>query len=146
MTRNGQTSYTPGTSSRRPQRFETVVSVSERRLFHSAAFSSDGGGCQPAEAQQCSGWRGSGGGGGGLQLGATPWSPADCGQQDGSGQAVAYSATPALATDVYMQTLCPSYTMLTYTHTPLLTNFGVRATFQTTGRVIQQQHGASLAL
>ncbi|KAK7883170.1 hypothetical protein WMY93_029344 [Mugilogobius chulae] len=37
-----------------------------------------------------------------------------------------YSVTTTLAngTDLYMQTLCPSYTMLTYTHAPLLTNFG----------------------
>lgn len=78
-------------------------------------------------AQQCSGWRAPPISGS-LQLGATPWSPADYGQQqDGSAQAAAYSATPPLAADVFMQTLCPSYTMLTYTHTPLLTNFGVRA-------------------
>lgn len=93
--------------------------------------------CHPVEAsdaaQQC--WKSPpGGGGGGLQLGATPWSPTDCGQQDSSTQPMAYSATPALAADVYMQTLCPSYTMLTYTHTPLLTNFGVRVQFQTAGR------------
>uniref|UniRef100_H3DA45 OCA domain-containing protein n=1 Tax=Tetraodon nigroviridis TaxID=99883 RepID=H3DA45_TETNG len=59
----------------------------------------------------------------GLPLGAASWSPADCGQQDGSA-AAAYSAAPALAADVYMQTLCPSYAMLTYAPTPLLTNLG----------------------
>ncbi|CAL1570863.1 unnamed protein product [Knipowitschia caucasica] len=40
-----------------------------------------------------------------------------------------YTVTTALSTstELYMQTLCPSYTMLTYTHTPLLTNFGTVA-------------------
>lgn len=60
----------------------------------------------------------------GLQPGVTPWSSSDYNQQDRSAQTLAYSATPTLTADVYMQTLCPSYTMLTYTHTPLLTNFG----------------------
>ncbi|XP_029699945.1 POU domain class 2-associating factor 1 isoform X2 [Takifugu rubripes] len=93
---------------------------------YAPVFSSDGGVCHPAEASDAAqqGWRAPPGAGAGLQLGATPWSPTDCGQQDGSTQPMAYSATPALAADVYMQTLCPSYTMLTYTHTPLLTNFG----------------------
>nr|XP_054598891.1 POU domain class 2-associating factor 1 isoform X1 [Nothobranchius furzeri] len=53
------------------------------------------------------------------------WSPSDYNQQDPTAQTLAYPAAPALAADVYMQTLCPSYTMLTYTHTPLLTNFGI---------------------
>ncbi|KPP69018.1 POU domain class 2-associating factor 1-like, partial [Scleropages formosus] len=41
---------------------------------------------------------------------------------------------PAYTTDVYVQPVCPSYTvvgppsMLTYTHTPLFTNFGTRPT------------------
>ncbi|KAI1893467.1 hypothetical protein AGOR_G00124020 [Albula goreensis] len=40
---------------------------------------------------------------------------------------------PAYTTDMYVQPVCPSYTvvgpssMLTYTHTPLFTNFGARA-------------------
>ncbi|XP_010891993.1 POU domain class 2-associating factor 1 [Esox lucius] len=40
---------------------------------------------------------------------------------------------PTLTTDMYMQPICPSYTvvgpssMLTYTHTPLFTNFGTLA-------------------
>lgn len=54
----------------------------------------------------------------GLQ--PAPWSSTDYNQQDRP----AYSTTPTLTADVYMPTLCPSYTMLTYTHTPLLTNFG----------------------
>ncbi|XP_015228432.1 PREDICTED: POU domain class 2-associating factor 1-like [Cyprinodon variegatus] len=53
-----------------------------------------------------------------------PWSSSDYSQQDSTAQTLAYPAAPALTADVYMQTLCPSYTMLTYTHTPLLTNFG----------------------
>ncbi|XP_077944944.1 POU domain class 2-associating factor 1 [Gasterosteus aculeatus] len=32
--------------------------------------------------------------------------------------------SPGTAADVYVQTLCPSYAMLTYTHAPLLANFG----------------------
>lgn len=61
----------------------------------------------------------------GLQHAVTPWSSCDYNQQDRPAQTLAYSATPTLTADVYMQTLCPSYTMLTYTHAPLLTNFGV---------------------
>ncbi|KAF3692587.1 POU domain class 2-associating factor 1 [Channa argus] len=60
----------------------------------------------------------------GLQSAMTPWSSPEYSQQDSSAQTLAYPTTPTLTADVYMQTLCPSYTMLTYTHTPLLTNFG----------------------
>ncbi|XP_071761660.1 POU domain class 2-associating factor 1 [Centroberyx gerrardi] len=60
----------------------------------------------------------------GLQAAVTPWSSPDYNQQDPSAQPLAYPAPPTLTADVYMQTLCPSYTMLTYTHAPLLTNFG----------------------
>lgn len=67
-----------------------------------------------------------------LQATATPWtSPEYDQQQERSQQTLAYSATA----DVYMQTLCPSYTMLTYTHAPLLTNFGVSRTWMV-GRVL----------
>ncbi|XP_060902008.1 POU domain class 2-associating factor 1 [Labrus mixtus] len=60
-----------------------------------------------------------------LQTAVTPWTSSDFNQQDRSAaQSFAYTSTPALPADVYMQTLCPSYTMLTYTHTPMLTNFG----------------------
>lgn len=59
-----------------------------------------------------------------LQANTPPWT--DYGQQqERLPQPLSYSATA----DVYMQTLCPSYTMLTYTHTPLLTNFGVSPTW-----------------
>ncbi|XP_074535847.1 POU domain class 2-associating factor 1 [Halichoeres trimaculatus] len=103
-------------------------------------FSSDGAAGSPAEAspaggeagQQCAGWKSpasssssSSSSGGGLQAAVTPWSLSDYNQQEHSAaQAPAYTTTPTLSADVYMQTLCPSYTMLTYTHTPLLTNFG----------------------
>lgn len=59
-----------------------------------------------------------------CQPAGIPWSLSDYSQQERPAQTPAYSATPTLTADVYMQTLCPSYTMLTYAHTPLLTNFG----------------------
>uniref|UniRef100_A0A672I7W1 POU class 2 homeobox associating factor 1 n=1 Tax=Salarias fasciatus TaxID=181472 RepID=A0A672I7W1_SALFA len=64
--------------------------------------------------------------GAGLPPAMMPWSSSDYSQQqqDPPAQTAAHPAGPALAADLYMQTLCPSYTMLTYTHTPLLTNFG----------------------
>lgn len=71
---------------------------------------------------QCSSWKTSAGGAAPL------WSSSDYNQQDSTAQTLGYQAAPALTADVYMQTLCPSYTMLTYTHTPLLTNFGVSTT------------------
>uniref|UniRef100_A0A8C9Y0L4 OCA domain-containing protein n=1 Tax=Sander lucioperca TaxID=283035 RepID=A0A8C9Y0L4_SANLU len=74
---------------------------------------------------QCAGWRSvPAATSAGQQPAVTPWSSSDY-QQDLSAQTLAYPATPTLTADVFMQTLCPSYTMLTYTHTPLLTNFGV---------------------
>uniref|UniRef100_A0A3P8S0P0 OCA domain-containing protein n=1 Tax=Amphiprion percula TaxID=161767 RepID=A0A3P8S0P0_AMPPE len=74
---------------------------------------------------QCSGWKAAPSvSSAGLQPAVMPWSSSDYNQQDQSAQTLAYPATPTLTADVYMQTLCPSYTMLTYTHTPLLTNFG----------------------
>ncbi|KAM6933572.1 POU domain class 2-associating factor 1 [Xenentodon cancila] len=87
-------------------------------LPEQAASAADG-------ALQCSGWRSApaAAAGAALQSAAVPWSSPDFNQPD-SAQTLAYSAGPALTADVYMQTLCPSYTMLTYTHTPLLTNFG----------------------
>ncbi|KAM4628328.1 POU domain class 2-associating factor 1 [Polymixia lowei] len=66
----------------------------------------------------------------GLQPALTHWSSPDCNQPDPSVQTLAYPASSSLTADMYMQTLCPSYTvvgpptMLTYTHAPLLTNFG----------------------
>ncbi|KAM9733232.1 POU domain class 2-associating factor 1 [Menidia menidia] len=74
----------------------------------------------------CSGWKAtpSGAGSGVAGSAVMPWSSSDYSQQDSGPQTLAYQAAPALTADIYMQTLCPSYTMLTYTHTPLLTNFG----------------------
>ncbi|KAM9853539.1 uncharacterized protein pou2af1 [Aulostomus maculatus] len=60
----------------------------------------------------------------GLQPAVTSWASSDYHQPDTSAQTLTYPAAPTLTADVYMQTLCPSYTMLTYTHTPLLANFG----------------------
>ncbi|XP_068561702.1 POU domain class 2-associating factor 1 [Cebidichthys violaceus] len=101
---NNQSSYTPG------------MFVSD--VAEPAAAVGDGG------LQQCAGWRaapcGGGGGGGGLQPAVTSWSSSEYNQA----QTLAYPPTSTLTADVYMQTLCPSYTMLTYTHAPLLTNFG----------------------
>ncbi|XP_039987078.1 POU domain class 2-associating factor 1 [Xiphias gladius] len=73
---------------------------------------------------QCTGWKAPPpANSAGLQPAITPWSSPEYNQQDPSAQTLAYPAT-TLTADLYMQTLCPSYTMLTYTHTPLLTNFG----------------------
>lgn len=96
---------------------------------------------------QCAGWKAvSPATSGGLQPAVTPWSSSDYNQQDRSAQTLAYSATPTLTADVYMQTLCPSYTMLTYTHTPLLTNFGVsRRQICVWTKVCLKFHQASLA-
>lgn len=73
-------------------------------------------------ALQCAGWKAAPpASSGGLQPPTTSWTSSEYNQQqERAPQTLAYSATA----DVYMQTLCPSYTMLTYTHAPLLTNFG----------------------
>ncbi|XP_061638064.1 POU domain class 2-associating factor 1 [Phyllopteryx taeniolatus] len=60
----------------------------------------------------------------GLQPAGTPWSSPDYSEQVTSAQPLAYPAGPTWTADVYMQTLYPSYTMLAYTQTPLLTNVG----------------------
>ncbi|XP_058490233.1 POU domain class 2-associating factor 1 [Solea solea] len=70
--------------------------------------------------QQCTGWKTPSTATGAAM---TTWSSHEYCQQEPSAQTLAYPAT-SLTADLYMQTLCPSYTMLTYTHTPLLTNFG----------------------
>ncbi|KAM9801196.1 POU domain class 2-associating factor 1 [Neosynchiropus ocellatus] len=59
----------------------------------------------------------------GPQSTSAHWSASDVVLQDPSTQMATYIAAPSLAADRCMQTLCPSYTMLTYTHTPVLTNF-----------------------
>lgn len=75
--------------------------------------------------QQCGGWKATPPvTSAGLQPAGMTWSSSDYNQQDAPAHTLTYPATSTLTADVYMQTLCPSYTMLTYTHTPLLTNFG----------------------
>uniref|UniRef100_A0A3B4UFQ4 POU class 2 homeobox associating factor 1 n=1 Tax=Seriola dumerili TaxID=41447 RepID=A0A3B4UFQ4_SERDU len=101
----------------------------QRHMTLTSIFGSDVAGGTAAEPSatggdaglQCTGWRAPPPApGAGLQ----PWSSPEYNQQDPSAQPLAYPAT-TLTADLYMQTLCPSYTMLTYTHAPLLTNFGV---------------------
>lgn len=113
-----------------------LIPVSEARVcacLNSGIFGSDVAGAPPPEQPtavsdgglQCTGWKAAAlATSAGLQPAVTPWPSSDY-SQDRTAQTLAYSATPTLTADVYMQTLCPSYTMLTYTHTPLLTNFGV---------------------
>lgn len=77
------------------------------------------------EGLQCAGWKAAPTvTNTGLQPAGMSWSSSNYNQQDSAAQTLAYPGTPTLTADVYMQALCPSYTMLTYTHTPLLTNFG----------------------
>ncbi|KAM4742230.1 POU domain class 2-associating factor 1 [Anableps anableps] len=110
-----------------------VVPHSNQSSFTQGGFGSDVASGSPAEQSpgaadeglQCAGWKASPSvTNAGLQSAVMPWSSSDYNQQDSPAQTLAYPAGPALTADVYMQTLCPSYTMLTYTHTPLLTNFG----------------------
>ncbi|XP_069577576.1 POU domain class 2-associating factor 1 [Brachyistius frenatus] len=105
-----------------------VVAHNNLSSFTQGIFGSDVAGGASAEPSatagdggpQCVGWKAAASvGSAGL-----PWSTSDYNQQDSSAQTLAYSAAPTLTADVYMQALCPSYTMLTYTHAPLLTNFG----------------------
>ncbi|XP_040902177.1 POU domain class 2-associating factor 1 isoform X2 [Toxotes jaculatrix] len=109
-----------------------VVSHNHQSSYTQAIFGSDvasGTTAEPSAAAgdgglQCTGWKASPPAtSAGLQPGTTQWSPPEYSQQDPSTQTLAYPAN-TLTADLYMQTLCPSYTMLTYTHTPLLTNFG----------------------
>ncbi|XP_031734288.1 POU domain class 2-associating factor 1 [Anarrhichthys ocellatus] len=118
VTHNNQSSYTQGMF---------VPDVAEP-----AAAVTDGG------LQQCAGWRAAPSGGG-LQPGVTSWSSSEYNQQDASAQTLAYPPTSTLTADVYMQTLCPSYTMLTYTHTPLLTNFGTIPVAPAPGSIPQME-------
>ncbi|XP_031597622.1 POU domain class 2-associating factor 1 [Oreochromis aureus] len=106
-----------------------VVSHNNQPSFTQGIFGCDVASGSPAEASataadgglQCAGWKATPSvTSPGLQAAAMSWSTPDYNQQDPSAQTLTYPATPTLT----MQTLCPSYTMLTYTHTPLLTNFG----------------------
>ncbi|XP_014909427.1 POU domain class 2-associating factor 1 isoform X1 [Poecilia latipinna] len=110
-----------------------VVGYSNQSSFTQGGFCSDVASASPAEQSPGAADRGLQGAGwkpapptttSGLQPAVMPWSTSDYNQQDSAAQTLAYPAASALTADVYMQTLCPSYTMLTYTHTPLLTNFG----------------------
>ncbi|XP_075996679.1 POU domain class 2-associating factor 1 [Genypterus blacodes] len=101
---------------------EDVVPHSNQSSYTHGVFGSEGPSGSSAELSdgglQCAGWKARPKAGMAVPL----WS--EYNQQDAPAQTVAYSSASALTADVYMQTLCPSYTMLTYTHTPLLTNFG----------------------
>nr|XP_046244352.1 POU domain class 2-associating factor 1 [Scatophagus argus] len=111
-----------------------VVAPHNQSSYSQGIFGSDIASSSPTEPSaitvsdgglQCAGWKAAPPSTSvGLQPAVTPWSSPDYNQQDRSAQTLAYSGTPTLTADVYMQTLCPSYTMLTYTHAPLLTNFG----------------------
>nr|XP_013872307.1 PREDICTED: POU domain class 2-associating factor 1 [Austrofundulus limnaeus] len=110
-----------------------VVPHHNQSLFTQGAFGSEVSAGSAAEQSaaagdaglQCGGWKAAPSvTSSGLQPSVVHWSSPDCNQQNSSPQTLAYPATPTLTADVYMQTLCPSYTMLTYTHAPLLTNFG----------------------
>ncbi|MEQ2285170.1 hypothetical protein AMECASPLE_029085, partial [Ameca splendens] len=111
------------------------VAAHNNQSFTQGGFGSDVASASSAEQSvrdsdeglQCAGWKAAPSvTNTGLQPAVMPWSSSDYNQQDSAAQNLAYPNAPALTADVYMQTLCPSYTMLTYTHTPLLTNFGVR--------------------
>ncbi|CAK6972472.1 POU domain class 2-associating factor 1 [Scomber scombrus] len=110
-----------------------VVTHNSQSSYTQGVFGSDVASASPADSLvtisdgglQCTGWKAAPvATSAGPQPAASHWSPSDYNQQDPTAQTLAYSAAPTLTADVYMQTLCPSYTMLTYTHTPLLTNFG----------------------
>ncbi|XP_077467776.1 POU domain class 2-associating factor 1 [Stigmatopora argus] len=60
----------------------------------------------------------------GIQPAVSAWSSIDYNQQVTSTQSTACLVGSALTADVYVPTLRPSYTMLTYTQTPLFTNIG----------------------
>ncbi|XP_033953713.1 POU domain class 2-associating factor 1 [Pseudochaenichthys georgianus] len=109
-----------------------VVTHNIQSCYTQGLFGLDVAGSSPSETapavgdlQQFAGWRAAPPAhSAGLHPAVAPWASSDFNQQDPSAQTLAYAPTPTRTADVYMQTLCPSYTMLTYTHTPLLTNFG----------------------
>lgn len=123
--------------------------------FLNSAFCSDVSGSSPAEPSAVAGdgglqyaaWKAPPTAAGtGLQSAMTCWSSQEYAQTDPSAQTLSYPATPTLTADVYMQALCPSYTMLTYTHAPLLTNFGVSKSqrFANSTLQIKVKHGPFL--
>ncbi|XP_077579594.1 POU domain class 2-associating factor 1 [Stigmatopora nigra] len=60
----------------------------------------------------------------GIQPATSTRSSIDYNQHVTSAQSTACRVGTALTADVYVPTLCPSYTMLTYTQTPLFRNIG----------------------
>ncbi|KAM7399811.1 hypothetical protein PAMP_019055 [Pampus punctatissimus] len=164
VTHNNQSSYIQGTSSflcptaasDSYHTFTKPIPVSKACIpacfqhffVDSGIFGSDVASGPPADSLvtvsdgglQCTGWKAATPvTSAGLQPAVTHWASSDYNQQDPSAQALAYPAAPTLTADVYMQTLCPSYTMLTYTHTPLLTNFGTIPVAPTTSSLPQME-------
>ncbi|XP_029027757.1 POU domain class 2-associating factor 1 [Betta splendens] len=122
-------SLEPHTSKKAPP--ADVIAQNHQSSYAQAIFSSNVTGSSPAECVAADGgvqytaWKApTATASTGLQSAMTPWCSSEYSQQDASAQSLPYPTTPTLTADVYMQALCPSYTMLTYTHTPLLTNFG----------------------
>ncbi|KAM9811426.1 POU domain class 2-associating factor 1 isoform X2 [Syngnathus typhle] len=110
-----------------PNMTQEVITHNNQSTLVQGIFEQDIASCSRATSLECDGemtqWRAS------LPVSGngptvTSWSSPDYSQQVTSAQPLAGSAGPTLTADVYMQTLCPSYTMLTYTQTPLLTNVG----------------------
>ncbi|XP_047449299.1 POU domain class 2-associating factor 1 [Mugil cephalus] len=110
-----------------------VATQNNQSSFTQGVFSSDVAASSPTETLpaagdgglQCGGWKAAPSVTcAGLQPAVIPWSSSDYNQQESPAQTLTYSAPPTLTPDMYMQAVCPSYTMLAYTHTPLLTNFG----------------------
>ncbi|KAE8295663.1 POU domain class 2-associating factor 1 [Larimichthys crocea] len=142
-------SLEPHSTKTAPPTADVVTHNNNQSSYTQGIFSSDIQGGSPSEPSvtgvsdgglHCAGWKApSSATSAGLQSAVTPWSSSEYNQQDRSAQALAYSATPTLTADVYMQTLCPSYTMLTYTHAPLLTNFGTIPMAPTPGSLPQME-------
>ncbi|XP_077397967.1 POU domain class 2-associating factor 1 isoform X2 [Festucalex cinctus] len=105
------------------QRMQDVITYNNQSTLTQGIIGADVANRSQAKSPVCDEWRAS------LPVsrnGLQPaWSsPDDYGQQVASAQPPACPAGPTLTADVYMQAVCPSYTMLTYTQTPLLTNVG----------------------
>ncbi|XP_077422249.1 POU domain class 2-associating factor 1 [Vanacampus margaritifer] len=102
-----------------------VITYNNQSTLTQGIIGADVASCSQAKSPVCDEWRASlPVSRNGLQPAVTAWSSPDYGQQVASTQPPACPVGPTLTADVYMQTMCPSYTMLTYTQTPLLTNVG----------------------